>query len=131
MADIIGPPLAGFVADKIGNFRFHILLKYVLVNQLFRVFMSLMTLVSGASSLLLLLIPPKLSGSADISGHFQVTCCADQPCHYINNVTFFTTFESINNSIATCNFHEDSTFSLFNDNGKTVILFLIKKSFYN
>ena len=25
MADIIGPPLAGFVADKIGNFRFFLL----------------------------------------------------------------------------------------------------------
>jgi len=102
LADIIGPPLAGFVADKIGNFR---------------VFMSLMTVVSGASSLLLLLIPPKLSGSAEISGHFQVTCCADQPCHDINNATFLTTFLSNNDSIATCNFHEDGTFALYNDNG--------------
>ena len=28
VADIIGPPLAGFVADKIGNFRFPYHLKY-------------------------------------------------------------------------------------------------------
>ena len=38
MADIIGPPLAGFVADKIGNFRFfssfymHIIIKTGLIK---------------------------------------------------------------------------------------------------
>ena len=82
--------------------------------------MSLMTVVSGASSLLLLLIPPKLSGSSEISGHFQVTCCADQLCHDINNATFLTTFLSNNDSIATCNFHEDGTFALYNGNGKNI-----------
>ena len=86
--------------------------------------MSLMTVVSGASSLLLLLIPPKLSGSAEISGHFQVTCCEDKPCHDINNATFLTTFVSNNDSIATCNFHEDASFSLYNDNGKNEKLFV-------
>ena len=85
--------------------------------------MSLMTVVSGASSLLLLLIPPKLIGSADISGHFQVTCCEGQSCHDISNTTFSATFVPLPNnaSIATCNFHDDSTFELLN--GKFLEMF--------
>ena len=42
LADIFGPPLAGFLADKLGNFR---------------LFMAALTLLNGASSLLLLAIP--------------------------------------------------------------------------
>jgi len=42
-ADIFGPPLAGFLADKLGNFR---------------LFMASLTFFNGASSLLLLAIPP-------------------------------------------------------------------------
>ena len=42
LADIFGPPLAGFLADKLGNFR---------------LFMAILTLLNGASSLLLLFIP--------------------------------------------------------------------------
>merc|ERR1712088_1045664 len=42
VADIFGPPLAGFLADKLGNFR---------------LFMAFLTLLNGASSLLLLAIP--------------------------------------------------------------------------
>lgn len=57
-ADMVGPPLAGFLADKIGNFR---------------VFMSGLTLVSGAASLLLLLIPPK--NSLGLVSHSLLTCC--------------------------------------------------------
>ena len=57
-ADMIGPPLAGFLADKIGNFR---------------VFMSGLTLASGAASLLLLLIPAKTT-QASVS-HTSLTCC--------------------------------------------------------
>ena len=56
-ADMIGPPLAGFLADKIGNFR---------------VFMSGLTLASGAASLLLLLIPAKTS-QASVS-HTSLSC---------------------------------------------------------
>ena len=61
-ADMIGPPLAGFLADKIGNFR---------------VFMSGLTLASGAASLLLLLIPAKTS-QASVS-HTSLSCCTIQP----------------------------------------------------
>ncbi len=42
IADVIGPPLAGVVADKIGNFR---------------VFMAAVTFLNGAASLLLLAVP--------------------------------------------------------------------------
>ena len=41
-ADIFGPPLAGLLADKLGNFR---------------LFMAVLTFLNGASSLLLLAIP--------------------------------------------------------------------------
>lgn len=61
-ADMIGPPLAGFLADKIGNFR---------------VFMSGLTFASGAASLLLLLIPAKTT-QASVS-HTSLTCCTIQP----------------------------------------------------
>lgn len=57
-ADMVGPPLAGFIADRIGNFR---------------LFMSGLTLVSGAASLLLLLIPPK--SSVGLVSHGLLTCC--------------------------------------------------------
>ncbi|TRY63123.1 hypothetical protein TCAL_04004 [Tigriopus californicus] len=42
IADILAPPLAGIIADKMGNFR---------------VFMCIITFLNGASSLVLLLIP--------------------------------------------------------------------------
>merc|ERR1719225_2094229 len=61
-ADMIGPPLAGFLADKIGNFR---------------VFMSGLTFASGAASLLLLLIPSKTT-MASVS-HSSLTCCTLKP----------------------------------------------------
>lgn len=44
-ADIFGPPLAGFLADKLGNFR---------------LFMAGLTFLNGASSLLLLAVTPLL-----------------------------------------------------------------------
>jgi len=57
-ADVVGPPLAGFVADRIGNFR---------------LFMSGLTLISGFSSLLLLLIPPKSTQIPVVNR--QLSCC--------------------------------------------------------
>ena len=51
IADIFGPPLAGFLADKLGNFR---------------LFMAVLTLLNGGSSLLLLVIPPVIN-----SEHFN------------------------------------------------------------
>ena len=43
IADIFGPPLAGVLADKLGNFR---------------LFMAIVTLINGVSALLLLTVPP-------------------------------------------------------------------------
>ena len=51
-ADIFGPPLAGFLADKLGNFR---------------IFMALLTFFNGASSLLLLAIPSMMTSSSSES----------------------------------------------------------------
>ena len=48
-ADIFGPPLAGFLADKLGNFR---------------IFMALLTFFNGASSLLLLAIPSMMTSTS-------------------------------------------------------------------
>jgi len=59
VADVVGPPMAGFLADKIGNFR---------------VFMSVLTAVSGGASLLLLLIPPKTHHTLSPGTLF---CCSD------------------------------------------------------
>ena len=42
VVDVVGPPIAGIVADKIGNFR---------------VFMSAVTFLNGLASLLLLAVP--------------------------------------------------------------------------
>ena len=42
VADIFGPPIAGFISDKIGNFK---------------IFCALITVLNGASSLLLMAIP--------------------------------------------------------------------------
>lgn len=81
VADIIGPPMAGFLADKIGNFR---------------MFMSLMTLVSGGASLLLLLVPSKYE-----PGTLQVTCCPSGLCQAAN--VSFTLLSPPNNlTLPTC-----------------------------
>ena len=42
VVDVVGPPMAGIVADKIGNFR---------------VFMAVVTFLNGLASLLLLVVP--------------------------------------------------------------------------
>jgi len=76
VADVIGPPLAGFVADKIGNFR---------------VFMSVLTAVSGAASLLLLLIPPKTHETISPASLF---CCPS----FNNPGTSFCTDRASNTS---------------------------------
>jgi len=56
LADIFGPPLAGFLADKLGNFR---------------LFMAILTLLNGASSLLLLAIPSVI-GSEHLNEEFAI-----------------------------------------------------------
>merc|ERR1719466_666071 len=60
VADIVGPPLAGLVADKIGNFR---------------LFMSGLTAISGGASLLLLLIPAKSTQTLLSPDHLY--CCTE------------------------------------------------------
>lgn len=67
LADIVAPPLAGLLADKIGNFR---------------VFMSVITFVNGAASLLLLAvdnIQMKRDSNVEL-------CCVEQ--FDSNNATF-------------------------------------------
>merc|ERR1719300_330272 len=68
VADIVGPPLAGFVADRIGNFR---------------VFMSVLTGVSGLASLLLMLIPPKTDSRISDQGELiqNLECCNFEFCY--------------------------------------------------
>ena len=62
VADIFGPPVAGIIADKIGNFK---------------IFCALITVLSGASSLLLMAIP-------DLSEEVVMQVCCDQnnSCYY-------------------------------------------------
>lgn len=63
VADILGPPLAGLLADKIGNFR---------------LFMALVTTLNGLSSLLLLLVPEisyvSLSCSNSVNASEEYLC---------------------------------------------------------
>ena len=77
-----------------------------------RVFMSLMTVISGASSLLLLLIPPKLVATG-LSSRLTVTCCDPGTCHDVNNTLYgIVPYPSDNDTMATCNFHDDFSFGL-------------------
>ena len=70
--------------------------------------MSLMTGISGAASLLLLLIPPKLSPG----GHFAVTCCYDQNyCHH-DNGTVYSITPALNDTLANCDNQEEIMFGL-------------------
>ena len=59
LADIVAPPLAGLLADKIGNFR---------------VFMAVITFVNGAASLLLLVV----NNVAQKNDANVELCCVDQ-----------------------------------------------------
>lgn len=62
-ADVFGPPLAGLLADKLGNFR---------------LFMSAVTLLNGLSSLLLLTVPTmqQLSVSESFANMSMLPCNA-------------------------------------------------------
>merc|ERR1712106_382412 len=83
-ADMIGPPMAGFIADKIGNFR---------------LFMAALTLISGLSSLLLLLIPSKLA-DFPLEGE-SIDCCSnefsDWMC-YSSSFSFQANLQDVNSS---------------------------------
>ena len=65
LADIFGPPIAGLLADKIGNFR---------------IFMGVVTFLNGAASLLLLFVPPvkeRLDLCCDGSSDNLILSCTD------------------------------------------------------
>ncbi len=62
VADVVAPPLAGIVADRIGNFRCVWIFSFIYLGKyknevLLRLFMAAVTFLNGASSLLLLVIP--------------------------------------------------------------------------
>lgn len=65
VADIFGPPLAGFLADKIGNFR---------------IFMGIVTFLNGFSSLALLAVPMV---SVNVGA-----CCTNEACVPIDVETY-------------------------------------------
>merc|ERR1719510_1447700 len=79
-ADIFGPPLAGFLADKLGNFR---------------IFMALLTFFNGASSLLLLAIPSMMTSSSSSS---ESTESIFQHQESFANLTTLTNLTSFNNA---------------------------------
>ena len=53
VVDVVGPPIAGIIADKMGNFR---------------LFMSALTFLNGVASLLLLAVPKSERKSREIQG---------------------------------------------------------------
>ena len=65
LADIIAPPAAGLLADKLGNFR---------------IFMVAITFINGASSLLLLTIDslPKQNVATNLTYSMEL-CCVLEP----------------------------------------------------
>ena len=65
LADIIAPPAAGLLADKLGNFR---------------IFMVAITFINGASSLLLLTIDslPKQNVATNLTYSMEL-CCVLKP----------------------------------------------------
>ena len=79
-ADIFGPPLAGFLADKLGNFR---------------IFMALLTFFNGASSLLLLAIPSMMTSTSSSS---ESTESIFQHQESFANLTTLTNLTSFNNA---------------------------------
>jgi hypothetical protein len=71
LADVIAPPAAGFLADKIGNFR---------------VFMSVLTFLNGVSSLFLLTVNEIETSSKE--SNFSLMCCTRKNmslCYLENN----------------------------------------------
>ena len=59
VADVVGPPLAGLIADKLGNFR---------------IFAAVITFLNGASALALLAIPSTLVS-------FEMCCDSNNVCY--------------------------------------------------
>jgi len=88
-ADIFGPPLAGFLADKLGNFR---------------IFMALLTFFNGASSLLLLAIPSMMTSSSSESESIF------QHQETFANLTTLTNLTSFNNATLVQNHWYDQYF---------------------
>ena len=72
--------------------------------------MSLMTAVSGAASLLLLLIPPKILPGQD----FVVSCCSNDFCTF-DNSSYYAIASALNSTIAICGNQEDISFGLTGD----------------
>ena len=80
-ADIFGPPLAGFLADKLGNFR---------------IFMALLTFFNGASSLLLLAIPSMMTSTS--SSESTESIFQQHEESFTNLTTTSTNLTSFNNA---------------------------------
>merc|ERR1719433_2256697 len=80
-ADIFGPPLAGFLADKLGNFR---------------IFMALLTFFNGASSLLLLAIPSMMTSTS--SSESTESILQQHQESFTNLTTTSTNLTSFNNA---------------------------------
>ena len=80
-ADIFGPPLAGFLADKLGNFR---------------IFMALLTFFNGASSLLLLAIPSMMTSTS--SSESTESIFQQHQESFTNLTTTSTNLTSFNNA---------------------------------
>ena len=63
VSDIFGPPLAGMLADKLGNFK---------------IFMAIVTLLNGASALLLLTVPSIEVGPIPVT----TKCCFNSTVNF-------------------------------------------------
>ena len=82
-----------------------------------RVFMSLLTAISGAASLLLLFIPPKIDQFSGGSGGIILTCCSPSLCQDSNSTIFSSIHNSTSNdTVALCNLHDDHTFGVVQGN---------------
>ena len=82
-----------------------------------RVFMSLLTAISGAASLLLLFIPPKIDQFSGGSGGIILTCCSPSFCQDSNSTIFSSIHNSTSNdTVALCNLHDDHTFGVVQGN---------------
>ena len=75
--------------------------------------MSLLTAISGAASLLLLFIPPKIDKFSGGSGSVILTCCSTGICHD-SNATIYSSIHNMtnNDTVALCNLHDDLTFGV-------------------
>jgi len=95
-ADIVGPTLAGFIADKIGNFR---------------IFMAGLTALGGLSSVLILLVPAKSGRETATyccnyteSSILDTLYCAKNVSSYIENESSSLFKTSSHSSLSSCDF---------------------------